>query len=78
MCLYILYVYVWTICTHMVSLYVAVKLGTVFVAVPFVEVQNSVYRSKKDKSRNSFGKNQNLQIFFLNHPNHMHSTQLYW
>lgn len=58
----------------MVTLYVAVKLGSVFVAVPLVEAQNSVYRSKKDKSRNSFGENQNLQIFFLNHPNHMRST----
>ena len=58
----------------MVTRYVAVKLGSVFVAVPFVEVQNSVYRSKKEKSRNGFGKNQNLQIFFLNHPNHMPST----
>lgn len=31
----------------MVTCYVAVRLGPVFSAVPFVEVQNSVYSSKK-------------------------------
>lgn len=63
---------------HMVILYVVVKLGTVFVAVPFVEVQNSVYRSKKDKSRNSFGKNQNLQIFSTILITYILTPNLYW
>lgn len=56
----------------MVTCYMAARLGPVFVAVPFVEVQNSVSRSRKEKNRNSFDKNQNLQTFFLNHHNHAH------
>lgn len=56
----------------MVTCYMAVRLGPVFAAVPFVEVQNSVHRSKKEKNRNGFDKNRNLQSFLLNHLNHMH------
>lgn len=52
----------------------AVRLGPVFVALPFVEVQNSVYRSRKEKNGNVFNKNQNLQTFLLNHPKHMPSV----
>lgn len=58
----------------MVTRSIAVRLGSVFVAVPFVEIQISVYRSKKKKSRNGFGKNQSLQIFFLSHRNPIHPT----
>lgn len=58
----------------MATCYMAVRLGPVFVSVPFVEVQNSVYRRRKEKNGTVFDKNQNLKTFLLNHPKHMHST----
>lgn len=56
----------------MVTGYTAVRLEPVVATVPFVEDQNGVYRSKKYRNRNGFGKNQNLYIYLLIHSKAMH------
>lgn len=58
----------------MVTRYMAVRFEPGVATVPFLEVQNDVYENKNERNRNGFVKNQNLEIFLLNHNKDMHPT----
>lgn len=58
----------------MVTCYMAVRFEPEVAAGPFLEVQNDVHGSENERNRNGFVKNQNLEIFLLNHCKDMHLT----